>query len=289
MAVTGHGRNRDTGPLGRLVLKARRPRGGPAARPTHGFWVFRLRRSYRCTPPAPRSGGKRRGPVRYGALASLARSASLPGQRRELGFVFKISISWNEPRERPGALQVSGRVGLRGARGPGRSWRGAPDPGNHRSWEASGRAYELCPGGSGQLPPQAPGLSGCPEHPSRGTASPAGTRGPHFCRGTPAAFPTSSRTRLLVHWAGPGNLGQRSSVTRRGTGADGLHPQGPGRDTHTPKRGGVQDVSGQAAQRPPRAGGWGGGQGGSGAGSLLAPACRCLSRSRLRGAMATAL
>lgn len=114
--------------------------------------------------------------------------------------------------------------------------------------------YELCPGGSGQLPPQAPGLSGCPEHPSRGTASPAGTRDPHFCRGMPAAFPTSSRTRLLVHrpqlhWAGPGYLGQPSSVTLRGTGVDELHPQGPGHDTHTPKRRGVLELSGQA-QRP---------------------------------------
>lgn len=49
MAGTGHSRNRDMGPLGLLVLKAHSPRGGHAARPTRGFWVFRLWHGCRCS------------------------------------------------------------------------------------------------------------------------------------------------------------------------------------------------------------------------------------------------
>lgn len=240
--------------------------------------------------------------MRCGAPASLARSASLPGRGREWGFIFKISISSNKLRERPGAVQVSGRVGLRCSARPWQKLAGdTPTLGTTGPAKPAVGPYELCPGGSGQLPPQAPGLSGCPEHPSQGTASPVGTRGPHFCRGMPAAFPTSSRTWLLVHrpqlhWAGPGNLGQLSSVTLRGTGVDEPHPQGPGHDTHTPKH------RGQSAAWPPTSGGsaaasgrQAGGQAGEACRGARGPAPSSLPpatafpRSRLRGAMATAL
>lgn len=130
-----------------------------------------------------------------------------PGPGEGVGIYSEDFHSFKQAPGTPATVRASGRAGLRRRARPWQKLAGGiPTPGTTGPGKPVAGPYELCPGGSGQLPPQAPGLSGRSEHRSRGTALASGDTKPALLSRNASGFPTS-RTRLLVpgpHFTGRG-------------------------------------------------------------------------------------